>query len=528
MDTLSIREIIEQVERGQIRVPAFQRGFVWDPDRVAFFMDSLFKQYPFGSLLLWRAQERLKCERDLGPFLLPDPVADYPLDYVLDGQQRITSLYATFQTGRVMETSSDWKDIYYDFSLPFDAQDTQFFALSRNEVDEAKHFPLRTLFHTTEYRKATQGMNDELASKIDDMQAVFKETRIPVQIIRTEERQTVAIIFERINRQGIPLDTLQLLSAWTWSEDFQLQNEFNDLATDLEEYGVRSVDTEENLLLRCCSAVLAYDPAPAVLVRMPGEDVRRRFDEVRNGVKGAFDFLRMNLSIQSVTNLPFQTLLVPLSVFFAVRDGNEIAITDIQRQQLVRWFWRAVFARRYSSGVLRNLSEDIERVRTLKAGQESRLGSFACIVSPEFFLNNNFSISAVNTKTAILVLAQQRPMSFVSGTPIDLSVKLREYNKTEFHHLMPKAYLRTLDNTRYNHNCLANIAFLTRAENRQLGGRAPSQYRQLMAANQVDILRSAACPDSLFSDDFNVFVEERSRILADIAERLISLGGQDV
>lgn len=60
MDTLSIREIIEQVDRGQIRVPAFQRGFVWDPDRVAFFMDSIFKQYPFGSLLLWRAQERLK------------------------------------------------------------------------------------------------------------------------------------------------------------------------------------------------------------------------------------------------------------------------------------------------------------------------------------------------------------------------------------------------------------------------------------------------------------------------------------
>lgn len=143
MDTLSIREIIEQVDRGQIRVPAFQRGFVWEPDRVAFFMDSIFKQYPFGSLLLWRAQERLKCEKALGPFALPEPIADYPLDYVLDGQQRITSLYATFQSRQQADQTSDWKDIYYDYSIPFASQDTQFFALPPSEVDPTRHFPLR-------------------------------------------------------------------------------------------------------------------------------------------------------------------------------------------------------------------------------------------------------------------------------------------------------------------------------------------------------------------------------------------------
>jgi uncharacterized protein with ParB-like and HNH nuclease domain len=65
MDTLTIREIVDQVLRGQIRVPAFQRGFVWEPDRVAYLMDSIYKRYPFGSLLFWRTKERLKVERDL-------------------------------------------------------------------------------------------------------------------------------------------------------------------------------------------------------------------------------------------------------------------------------------------------------------------------------------------------------------------------------------------------------------------------------------------------------------------------------
>ncbi len=522
MDTLSIREITEQVDRGQIRIPAFQRGFVWDPDRVAFFMDSIFKQYPFGSLLFWRAQEQLKCERALGPFALPNPVADYPLDYVLDGQQRITSLYATFQTGKKIEQTSDWKDIYYDYSLPFDAQDTQFFALLPEEVVAAKHFPLRCLFDTTAYRRTTANFDEAAAKKVDDMQTIFKETRIPLQIIKPAERQTVAVIFERINRQGVPLDTLQLLSAWTWSEDFQLQNEFDDLATDLEDYGIRSVDTEENLLLRCCAAVLAYDPTPDILVKISGEEVRKRFGEVQNGVKGALDFLQMNLSIQSIVNLPFQTLLVPLSVFFAGAEGVEIRVTEDQRKQLLRWFWRAAFSRRYSSGVLRNLREDIEHIRVLKAGQASKLGIFACNVTPDFFFGNNFTISAVNTKTALLLLTQQQPRSFVSGTPVDLATKLREFNKTEFHHLMPRAYLRTVGKTKYSHNCLANIAFLTRAENRHLGGVAPSKYRARIANNEKEILESSVCSVSLFNDQYDAFIEDRSNLLAISASKLIA------
>jgi uncharacterized protein with ParB-like and HNH nuclease domain len=97
MESLSIRELIDLVTRGQVRIPAFQRGFVWDSDRVAYLMDSIYKGYPFGSLLFWRTKEKLKFDRDLGPFTLPEPNEDYPVDYVLDGQQRVTSIFGVFQ-----------------------------------------------------------------------------------------------------------------------------------------------------------------------------------------------------------------------------------------------------------------------------------------------------------------------------------------------------------------------------------------------------------------------------------------------
>jgi uncharacterized protein with ParB-like and HNH nuclease domain len=222
VDTIAIREILDQVLRGQIRIPAFQRGFVWEPERVAYLMDSIYKRYPFGSLLFWRTRQQLRVERDLGPFELPDPKADYPVDYVLDGQQRITSIFGVFQSELAMTKQSDWLDVYFDLEASDSAQDTQFVALSGEDAKSARYFPLKTLFDTVAYRNSTKSLSDKAAERVDRMQEVFKETQIPLQLSHTEDKATVAIIFERVNRQGVELDTLQLLSAWTWSEEFQL------------------------------------------------------------------------------------------------------------------------------------------------------------------------------------------------------------------------------------------------------------------------------------------------------------------
>ena len=148
MEDLSIREILEQVSRGQIRIPAFQRGFVWDAERVAYLMDSIYKSYPFGSLLFWRTKEKLKFDRDLGPFTLPTPKEDYPVDYVLDGQQRVTSIFGVFQTELKMSMASEsgWLPIYFDLLAEPTAQESQFVALRPADVVPGRHFPLRTSF----------------------------------------------------------------------------------------------------------------------------------------------------------------------------------------------------------------------------------------------------------------------------------------------------------------------------------------------------------------------------------------------
>ncbi len=467
-----------------------------------------------------RTKEQLKSENKLGPFDLPQPAEDYPVDYVLDGQQRITSIFGVFQTQLTGSPTEAWQEIYFDFSLEKNAQESQFFALLPNEVDRNKHFALKTLFDTTAYRKATSGFDETLAKKIDEMQTVFKEARIPIQLFKTEDKATVAIIFERVNRQGVPLDTLQLLSAWTWSDDFQLQNQFSDLSEQLEPFGFGSMAEDSNLILRCCSAILGGDASPESLMSLSGAVVRERFTEVLNGIRGAVDFVRTNFAVHSLENLPFPNLLVPLSAFFAVPGNREVKYSDEQRKTICRWFWRACFGKRYSSGLLRNLNSDIEEMRKLREGKPSALGGFSITISEDYFTSNIFTIGTVNTNTFILLLAHQNPLSFISGARIDLGEKLRQSNRAEFHHLMPKAFLLSTNQDDYSPNCLANFAFISRVDNRVLGGIAPSAYRAHMPANANDVIRLALCPDNLFNDNLKEFITSRTVMLRASAEAL--------
>jgi hypothetical protein len=526
MDDLTIRQILNLAKEGRLRVPNFQRGFIWDANRVAFLMDSIYKLYPIGSLLIWRTKESLKYERKLGPFTLPRLDADIPFDYILDGQQRITSIFGVFQTDiePIADADDSWTNIYFDLLSDKNAQDSQMVAILPGDpaYDPARHFPLRTLFDTVAYRRATRDLDDALAEKVDRVQTVFKEARIPVQMITTENRTTVAIVFERVNQRGVPLDTLQLLTAWTWSEDFNLQRKFEDLSDELEPFGFQDIGEDNNLLLRCCAAVLARNASTETLINMNGTEVREQFDKVVNGLKGAIDFLQKNVQVQSLDNLPYPAMLIPLSVFFAVPGNQQVQYTDGQRSTILRWFWRVCFSKRYNSQPIKTIQGDIGEMIRLRENRLSSLGEFAFNISPDDFKREMFRMNNVSTKTSILMLAQLNPRSFISGSPVSLSAVLKDYNRNEFHHLFPKAFLRTQDPLAYGPDCLANLCFMSRADNNALGGVAPSQYRAEMPADITSILRSNLCPASLFSDNFGVFVDERAQLLYDEATRLMS------
>jgi hypothetical protein len=458
----------------------------------------------------------------LGPFEIFQRDDQYPIDYILDGQQRVTSIFGVFQTDIKLSSDENPFQIYFDYKASNSVQDSQFFALAQSEMDENRHFPINCLFDPISYRKETDKLNKEDIVKIDELQSKFKEVKIPFQTLETNDKDKVAIVFERINRKGIPLDTYQLLSAWTWSEDFALQAKFNDLADDLKPYGFEDVGSNINLLLRIGSAILTKDSSAGALINLNGASVKDRFDEIVNGVKGAIDFLKKNLRVEKIENLPYENILIPLSVFFSNTGNQHYQYTDAQRSVIEKWFWRTCFSRRYSAGTLKAINKDIEEIEKLKQNEPSNLASFSVTISTDYFTKNIFTMNTVNTKTFILMLAQNAPRSFISGANVGLAAVLKEYNRNEFHHIYPKAYL---NGKRINSNdsCLANFCFLSRVDNQRIGALAPPQYRKLMPENVEEILSSHYISESLFvADDFNNFISDRAKKLLSAVNELIN------
>ena len=504
----------------------FQRDFVWDADAVAFLMDSIYKNYPFGTIQLWRTREELKTEKQFGPFKLFKRDDEYPIDYVLDGQQRITSIFGVFQTDIDKEKNVDNPfNIYFDLLADQRSQDSQFVAfIAEEKIDLKRYFPLNCLFDTVKYRKATEQFSEKEIKIIDQLQEAFKEVKIPYQTLETNDKTKVAIVFERINRKGIPLNTMQLLTAWTWNEEFYLQDKFEDLCDDLKPFGFDDLSSNSDLLLRITSAVLTHDATSTSLINLNGQDIRDRFDEVTNGIKGAIDFVKKNLSVEKLINLPYETLLIPLSVFFANKGNKHFYYDNSQRQALISWFWRVSFSRRYSSGTNSNINKDIQNILILKKNPSSTdIQNIAINLQDIFFISNKFSMNSVNTKSFILLLAQLNPRSFISGSKITLSNVLKEYNKNEFHHIYPKAFVSTLKNTSYDVNCLANFCILSRADNKKIDCNAPSIYRKEVLPNDAEEIfkGSLITEEKLISDNFDEFIKNRAELLNQYLNTLI-------
>ena len=94
--SIKIDRLRSKIIEGNIKIPPFQREFVWKQEQVIELLDSVIKDYPIGSILLWETKDDLPSKRNIGGFDLPNPTEDYPINYVLDGQQRVTSIFGVF------------------------------------------------------------------------------------------------------------------------------------------------------------------------------------------------------------------------------------------------------------------------------------------------------------------------------------------------------------------------------------------------------------------------------------------------
>ena len=511
-EPLAIRRLIDRITGGDIRVPAFQRDYVWEPEQVAFLLDSIYKGFPIGTVILWRTDTRLNAEKHLGAFLLPEPQKDYPVNYVLDGQQRLTSLFSAFQT-ELEPINDEWVPIYFDLQAEESLQESAFVALQDNDVDLARHFPMHTLFDPIKYRDATQHLDKVSILKIDKLQAVFKEYLIPNVILETDDRNKVAIVFERINRAGTELNMFELVSAWSWSEDFNLVIKFQELQEVIEEHGFGDLCSDKNLQLRICAGIITGQTTPGKILDLKGEEVRAKFTEIEHGIIGAIDFLKREANVVQYKLLPYPAMMVPLSAYFATSKPEGQNYTNKQKSQLLKWFWRSLFTKRFTSDVNQRQAHDIVELLKLRNDENYNMKLPAKEVRFDF-QTTNFSIANADSCTHILLLSTKTPYSFLSGSKVDMDTTLKKASKHEFHHIFPKKYLESINHSPKDINVLANICVLSRADNNRIRSNAPSVYaRNIDQGFKALFLENAFCPTDFENLNYPDFLEKRAVLL---------------
>ncbi|AWC77667.1 DUF262 domain-containing protein [Serratia marcescens] len=508
-----LASLLSDVERGNIKIPVFQREYIWSDDQIISLLDSIYRGYPVGSLLMWSTREELKHERNVGGFALPNTPEDYPVNYILDGQQRLTTLYGVFHSD---ENTSD-AELADRFDICFLPDEDVFVhhIAARGKV----RIHLNSILDTTKLLVELSKFNDEQKVKIAKLTESFKDYEFPVVTIRERSNKEVCSIFQRINSSGTPLSNLELLTAWTWSDQFDLRREIDSLLDNLKDKGYEEID--QPMLMRMLSSLVCSSIDSDDLVDVEPEALVQGMNILKTSVSAAVDFLEGQLKVKNIVFLPFPIMLIPIVNFYAlIKRPNATQI-----KQLRKWFWQCALTLRYKAGTNRLVLEDLDKIIRISKG-ETPFDEYHPPVKSDLF-NSTWRINSTAAKTALCLMAQLRPRSFLSGSEVDLGTVLSAYNARQFHHIYPKAYLASNGVTFHEANIISNICFLSASENNSISDKDPKVYfKEIPSEHKEEIFDAALIPEEARDGmlPFEDFVRLRKEKLLEKAQQLITTG----
>lgn len=463
-EPVNFEDIIADIRKGEIKIPKFQRPFVWKEDQALKLIDSVARGYPVGSVLLWRTADKLNSERELGTFQLPQTDEMTPTKYVLDGQQRMTVAYSAFGAA---PTDPGFKPIY-------DLRAETFHVAT--DVKQIHHFPLRYIYRTTDllnFRTALQSLDDRevLQERLDALISAITGYRIPVVELRDLNVEEVCPIFERINSSGTRLSTFDLIAAATWSKTFDLSDQAAGIAKELAPKGFDGISNET--ILKCISVVLinSVKKEDVLRIRDLGEDkISNATELTKEALRKTIDLLQKEFGIQAMSFLPYEAHMICLT-----KVHSEVKSLDAsQLKRLRQWFWLSSFSEHFrgaSEAFVSTASKEATDWIINGNGASSRFGRAP---SAEDIKGTKFHFRAAVVKAFVIALAEAKPRNLTNGAAVDLVSCLSAYNAKQFHHIYPQASLKKA--LKQNIDSLANICMLAAAENLAVSDTPANQY----------------------------------------------------
>ncbi|MBU2504036.1 MAG: DUF262 domain-containing protein [Nanoarchaeota archaeon] len=531
---VSFDELLKGVDKSLIQIPPFQREFVWSPKDICFLLDSIYRGYPIGSFIFWKTMRRLPHHREIGGLKLNDIPVGSQIDYVLDGQQRITSLYAA-----IRGASIDNERYVFYFNLNngrFQSEKVK--EDGDSEKSQQNKIPLEKLFveSHSEYMRYTSKFLDTFQDLLHDLYGRFKMYALSVIYVQEEdesddEEQTESVkkivsIFSRINETGRKLSVVAKMVARCWGEGFDIREKFDELYKNNKELK----EIREETILQAASAILNQRRSRTrdILETTDIQQLENEWDNIIEAFKIALEFIRNKIKIKSLKYLPFDTLLVPLA-YFHYKKHNP---SNSQIKQLQTWFWKACLSNRFGSTVESKIEEDCEEFDKILEGEKTE---FAYQIDWETFktrlIGQDYNLRNAFCKTILSLYSYFDPKSLKDGRDIDIDYALTGYYKNNLHHFFPRKYLeKVFDPQRDRRDSVVNIAFAPAIVNIEMSDTAPSEYvakfkkenpeiDEILKSHLIDDVDKFGIPE----DNFAEFLEKRAERIENQFRMLLGL-----
>lgn len=507
--TASIRSLIEKIDRGDIRLPEIQRGYVWKPPKVAGLVDSLYRGYPTGSLLLWETDEEI-VERDAAIVEHGAKPMAKPL-YLIDGQQRLTSLHRALMG-------------HEDAQIVFNVESERF----QNESSATQKDPkwIRVYDVVNEAADLFVLVGD-LHERLPGLEPNVLHGRLHrlrtiadysywIEIVDDLPYEEVADIFVRLNSRGVTLRSVDLALATLSARWRGVIAKLDEEAGKWSSVGYSVVSV--GFLARCLAALATEAGGFNGFVSASTDELETAWQRTQRGVEHLVHLLKNTGGIATSELLPSENALVPLVVHLGLRPDE--ALFEEHADAILYWLFGAFIQGRYSGSVATVLAQDLAAIRssTPLEGLFKNLRLFGQkLVVTEASLTGRTERSPYFL-LSYLVARQSGARDWWYG--VDICTDAQGQFKLEYHHIHPRATLRdTYSKTQIND--LANFAFISSKANRKISDRSPASYFPEIGDEQLAAHLVPLGIDLRTPDGYPDFVRDRRILLAEAMTELL-------
>lgn len=511
--SLSLLTLCHEIEKGSVKIPQFQRDFVWTKKKSAELLDSVLKGYPIGTFILWKTREELRAIRNIGRLELPPtPKGDFAL-YVLDGQQRMTSLFAAVKgltITRGDEETEDFSLFYVDLEAEGDA------ALVHCETDPDSHEFRWITLHDLLYGKISQ-----IAKYPESAQDVIQQYKdrlnsyqFPVVSLREAPIDVATDVFTRLNVSGKDLSMFEIMVAKTYDaqRQFDLAERYESLSRTLDD--VQYGTLPASAVMQAVAACIQKDTRKKSILSIPKSRFIDEWESVKNAIGMAVDYLRSSIGVPVSQLLPYAAMIVPFTYYFYKAQTNPNAI---QGSLLQEFFWRVGLGERYGGQSDTRIAQDIRRMDNILKGKPPAY-DWNIDLSYEYLRDNGtFQTGRAYIKTLLCLLASRRPLSLRDGHQVNIQNDwLSRSNSRNYHHFFPRSYLQSKGFEVREENHILNITLIDEQNNKkEIGAKPPSRYIRLLRKGYPEIDRALASHFILTgfgidTDDYETFRRRRA------------------